>query len=83
MNTVAAFPRTGVPQEFPGAQNPSTQAFVTNQERAGLCQPGSRPQAEPRPSRTESPTHFSREPGRHAPARIVKHVNKSPRLLPV
>ena len=29
MTTVAAFARTGVPQEFPGAQNLSTQPFMT------------------------------------------------------
>lgn len=29
MTTVAAFSRTGVPQEFPGAQNLPTQAFMT------------------------------------------------------
>ncbi len=38
-------------------------------QRAGLCQPGSRPQTKPRPPRTAPPTHPSREPGRHAPAR--------------
>ncbi len=35
MNTVAAFSRTGVPQEFPGAQNLPTQAFVNTQEAVG------------------------------------------------
>ena len=34
MNTVAAFPRTGVPQEFPGAQNLPTQAFMSQQGAA-------------------------------------------------
>lgn len=29
MNTVAAFPRTGAPQELPGAQNLPTQPFMT------------------------------------------------------
>ena len=39
-------------------------------ERAGLCQPGSRPQAIPRPfGRAAPPSHLSREPGRHPPAR--------------
>ena len=35
MNTVAAFPRTGVPQELPGAQNLPTQAFMTTHEAVG------------------------------------------------
>ena len=35
MTTVAAFPRTGVPQEFPGAQNPPTQAFKSTHVAVG------------------------------------------------
>ena len=35
MNTVAAFPRTGVPQELPGAQNLPTQPFMTTHEAVG------------------------------------------------
>ena len=35
MNTVAAFSRTGVPQEFPGVQNLPTQAFMNTQEAVG------------------------------------------------
>ena len=35
MTTVAAFPRTGVPQEIPGAQNLPTQAFMNTQEAVG------------------------------------------------
>ncbi len=35
MNTVAAFPRTGVPQELSGAQNLPTQAFMTTHEAVG------------------------------------------------
>ena len=36
MTTVAAFPRTGVPQELPGAQNLPTQAFVNADDAHGL-----------------------------------------------
>ncbi len=36
MNTVAAFSRTGVPQEFPGAQNLPTQPFMSAQGAGGL-----------------------------------------------
>ena len=35
MNTVAAFSRTGVPQEFSGAQNLPTQPFMTTHEAVG------------------------------------------------
>ena len=36
MTTVAAFPRTGVPQEIPGAQNLPTQAFINTGDAHGL-----------------------------------------------
>ena len=35
MTTVAAFSRTGVPQEFPGAQNLPTQPFMSPHEAVG------------------------------------------------
>ena len=35
MNTVAAFDRTGVPQELPGVQDLPTQPFMTTQEAVG------------------------------------------------
>ena len=61
MNTVAAFVSSSTPEQLPGAQNPSSQEFMSNQERAGLCQPGSC-------SQTGTLASVPREPGRHAPA---------------